>query len=61
MKAQVAQHLARAEELLQVARENLENNHPADSISRSYYSMLHAATGVLAELGVERVAQASSL
>jgi len=54
MKPQVVKHLARAEELLQVAGENLANNHPADSISRSYYAMFHAATGVLAELGIER-------
>jgi len=46
VKAEVAKHLKRAEELLEVARENLENGHPADSVSRSYYAMFHAAAAV---------------
>ena len=54
MKAEVAKHLKRAEELLEVARENLENRHPADSVSRSYYAMFHAAAAVLKQLGIER-------
>jgi hypothetical protein len=38
----------------EVAAENLDAEHPADSISRSYYAMFHAATAVLLELGIER-------
>lgn len=54
MKQEILQHLKRAEELIDVADENLKNHHPADSVSRSYYSMFHAATAVLMELGIER-------
>ncbi|MBF0292041.1 MAG: HEPN domain-containing protein [Nitrospinae bacterium] len=54
MKPESASHLARAGELLTVAAENLDNNHPADSASRSYYAMFHAATAVLLEEGIER-------
>jgi hypothetical protein len=43
-----------AAELLDVARENLEHGHPADSVSRAYYAMFHAATAVLLERGIER-------
>lgn len=43
-----------AEEGLAVAAENLRNNHPADSASRAYYPIFHAATAVLLEKGVER-------
>jgi len=54
MKREIEQHLKRSEELIVVAEENLKNNHPADSISRSYYSMFHAVTAVLLKLGIER-------
>jgi len=54
MSTEAEEHLKRAEELLEVARENLEHGHPADSVSRSYYAMFHAATAVLKELGIER-------
>lgn len=54
MRQDVSQHLERAKELIQVADENLANNHPADSVSRSYYAMFHATTAVLLELGIER-------
>jgi uncharacterized protein (UPF0332 family) len=54
MKQESASHLARANELLAVAAENLCNNHPADSASRAYYAMFHAATAVLLEKGIER-------
>lgn len=54
MKFEGQQHLRRAEEALQVGREILDLDHPADSISRSYYAAFHAATAVLLELGIER-------
>ena len=54
MNAEVHEHLERAVELLQVARENLDHGHPADSVGRSYYAMYHAATAVLKNLGIER-------
>ncbi len=54
MKPEVADHLARAEELLRAARQLLEWGFPADSLSRSYYAMFHAAKGVLLELNIER-------
>lgn len=54
MKQDPASHLARAKELLDVAAENPHNDHPADSASRSYYAMFHAATAVLLEKGIER-------
>ncbi|VAX21919.1 hypothetical protein MNBD_NITROSPINAE03-47 [hydrothermal vent metagenome] len=54
MKQEIEQHLKRSEELIIVAEENLKNNHPADSINRSYYSMFHSATAVLLNLGIER-------
>jgi hypothetical protein len=54
MTGESDRHLSRAEEFLRVAEENLKNNHPSDSISRSYYAMFHAATAVLKTLGIER-------
>lgn len=54
MTPDVDQHLRRARELLEVSEENLRSNHPADSVSRAYYAMLHAATAVLKNLGIER-------
>jgi uncharacterized protein (UPF0332 family) len=54
MTPEVLRHLDRAGELLQVAREILDANHPADSISRSYYAMFHGAVAVLLALGIER-------
>jgi uncharacterized protein (UPF0332 family) len=39
---------------LRVAQELLDLGHPADSTSRSYYAVFHAATAVLTSLGVER-------
>ena len=54
MNAEGGEHLERAEELLAVARENLDNGHPADSISRSYYAIFHAARAVVRELGMDR-------
>lgn len=37
-----------------VAKELLDGNHAADSVSRAYYAMFHAATAALLELGIER-------
>ncbi len=54
MKGETATHLARAERLLTVARDNLTMGHYSDSINRSYYAMFHAAKAVLQELGIER-------
>jgi len=54
MRPEAAQHLRRAEELLDVAQENLAHAHPADSVSRSYYAMFRSATAVLKDLGIER-------
>ena len=54
MKQETEKHLFRADELIQVAEENLQNNHPADSVSRSYYAMFHATTAVLMEHDIER-------
>jgi hypothetical protein len=54
MRKEIAQHLDRANELLVVARENFDNGHFADSVSRSYYAAFHAATGLLLALDVER-------
>ena len=54
MKAEIEAHLARADELLLVARELVQRDHPADAVSRSYYAMFHAATAVLLKSGVER-------
>ncbi|MBI4667362.1 MAG: HEPN domain-containing protein [Nitrospinae bacterium] len=54
MSEETKNHLTRADELLAVAEENLHNNHPADSVSRAYYAMFHAATAVLLMEGIER-------
>jgi uncharacterized protein (UPF0332 family) len=54
MKPEAVKHLRRAEELLEVASDNLEMGHFPDSVSRSYYGMLHAAKAVLLVLGIER-------
>ena len=54
MKREVELHLQRAAELLIVAEELLAGGHPADSVSRSYYAMFHAATGALLGMGIER-------
>jgi len=54
MKLEVHQHLIRAMELLEVAEEMLGLGYLADSISRSYYAIFHAASAVLMDLGVER-------
>lgn len=54
MSVDVAGHLIRAAELIEVARENLDHEHPADSASRSYYAMFHSATAILGTLGIER-------
>jgi len=54
MKEETEGRLARAEELLVVAEENLANAHPADSVSRAYYAMFHSATAILLKIGVER-------
>ena len=47
-------HFQRADELVQVARELADSGHAADSVSRSYYAMFHAATAALLALGIER-------
>ena len=54
MNEEGAQHVARAEQLLEAARDLLNLGYPADSISRSYYAVFHAATAVLMELGIQR-------
>jgi uncharacterized protein (UPF0332 family) len=54
VKAEVGQHLDRAEELLRAARGILQLGFPSDSVSRSYYAMFHAATAALLELGIQR-------
>lgn len=54
MRKETAAHLDRAAELLGVARENCDNRHFADSVSRSYYATFHAATGLLMTLDIER-------
>ncbi len=54
MKPEIAQHLKRSGELIEVAEENLRSHHPADSISRSYYAMFHTATADLKYLGFAR-------
>lgn len=54
MKPEVHQHLIRAMELLGVAEEMLDLDYLADSISRSYYAIFHAASAVLKDSGIER-------
>ena len=54
MKEEVGAHLARAQELLRASADLLGHGFKADSISRSYYAMFHAATAVLLLMGVER-------
>ena len=54
MNGEVQQHLDRADQLLHVAQDMLRLDYPADSISRSYYAMFHAATAVLMQLGIQR-------
>ncbi|HPD15266.1 MAG TPA: HEPN domain-containing protein [Planctomycetota bacterium] len=54
MKQDVQDHLARAEELLRAAQDLARLGYPSDSISRSYYELVHAATAVLLELGIQR-------
>jgi uncharacterized protein (UPF0332 family) len=54
VRQDVSDHLDRAEELLRAARDLIELGYPSDSISRSYYALLHAATAVLLELGIQR-------
>lgn len=54
MRKEIAAHFERAAELLGVARENYDNGHFADSISRSYYATFHAATGLLMAFDIER-------
>jgi len=54
MTPQAREHLARADRLLGAARLLVERAYPADSVSRSYYAMFHAATAVLLERGIER-------
>jgi hypothetical protein len=52
MNPQAQQHLCRARELLEVAQHVLA--YPADSISRSYYAVFHAATGALLGIDIDR-------
>ncbi len=54
MNPQAGEHLARADKLLGAARLLVERAYPADSVSRSYYAMFHAATAVLLGHGIER-------
>jgi len=54
MKEEIGGHLARAQELLRVSADLLGHGYRADSISRSYYAMFHAATATLLLVGVER-------
>jgi hypothetical protein len=54
MKEEIGGHLARAQELLRASADLLEHGFKADSISRSYYAMFHAATATLLLVGVER-------
>ncbi|MBI5179081.1 MAG: HEPN domain-containing protein [Nitrospinae bacterium] len=54
MTNEAERRLARADELLVVADENLRNGHPADCVSRAYYAMFHAATAALVSRGIER-------
>jgi hypothetical protein len=54
VKRDAQDHVGRAEELLQAAHDLIGMGYPADSISRSYYAMFHAATAVLLELGIRR-------
>jgi hypothetical protein len=54
MTEEAHRHMKRAEEFLHVAKENLQNEHPSDCVSRSYYAIFHAATAVLKLLGIER-------
>lgn len=54
MNEEVGGHLSRAQELLRASADLFEHGFRADSISRSYYAMFHAATAVLLLLGVER-------
>jgi uncharacterized protein (UPF0332 family) len=54
VKQDSREHLDRAEELLRAAEDLNELGYPADSISRSYYAVFHAATAALLELGIQR-------
>jgi hypothetical protein len=54
MREEIGGHLTRAQELLRVSADLLEHGFKADSISRSYYAMFHAATATLLLVGVER-------
>ena len=54
MRPEAQKHLSRAEKLLSASETLIGGGFPADSVSRSYYGMFHAATAVLLELGVQR-------
>lgn len=54
MSEEIQRHVARARDLLNVAAELIDLEHPADSVSRSYYAMFHGARAVLLHVGVRR-------
>ncbi|MFW6163551.1 MAG: HEPN domain-containing protein [Planctomycetota bacterium] len=54
MKAEAAEHLERAQELLRASKAMLDIELPSDAINRSYYAMFHAAKAILTEMGVVR-------
>lgn len=54
MKPEAAEHMARGERFLRVARELADLGFGDASASRAYYAMFHAAKAVLLELGIER-------
>ena len=54
MRSEVAERLQRADGFICVAGDLLRLGHWSDAVSRSYYAMFHAATGVLLELDIER-------
>lgn len=54
MSDEVRLHLERAVNLIQAAEQLRSTGFHADSVSRSYYAMFHAATALLLRLGIER-------
>jgi len=58
---EVRLHMERAAKLIEAAEQLRTSGFHADSVSRSYYAMFHAATAVLLRLGIERTSHKAVL